>query len=389
MIKLPSGCSCSELSVFPRNWKTKNAKTSLKWYIKYRFYDPRFKDPKQIVLKGMNQFNALFERQEVTKSILTQEMDKLLKGGFNPFDKVLAVQTGLNYITPESRLLDAFKYAFNKVSVTERTKRDLKYILRSLEKAVACLGLREVKISELNRKMVKLLLENISKSADQFNKSRSYIMILLSELCELEVIETNPARDIRKRKTIKHIREILSPEERQRVDIHLKNNYPSFHRFLHIFFHSGARISEIIRLKYSEVDMINQRFKLVIRKGRQYKEEWKVIKDIALPFWCELMKEAQKDDFLFSIGLVPGKEMIQSYQITKRWNRLVKKPLNITADFYSLKHLHTTQVVEMLSKEEAARHNSHKSTLMVDMVYDVHEADRKKNGVQKLKNSFV
>ena len=90
----------------------------------------------------MNQFNALFERQEVTKSILTQEMDKLLKGGFNPFDKVLAVQTGLNYITPESRLLDAFKYAFNKVSVTERTKRDLKYILRSLEKAVASLGLR-------------------------------------------------------------------------------------------------------------------------------------------------------------------------------------------------------------------------------------------------------
>ncbi|MBK9318900.1 MAG: hypothetical protein IPM91_08835 [Bacteroidetes bacterium] len=232
---------------------------------------------------------------------MTQEMDNLLKEGFNPFDKILDVQASLNYITQIQDSWMLLNMLLTKYQL-QKGQRDLKYILRSLEKAVAALGLKEVKISELNRKMVKLLLENISKSADQFNKSRSYIMILLSELCELEVLETNPARDIRKRKTIKHIREILSPE-RQRVDIHLKKNYPSFHRFLHIFFHSGARISEIIRLKYSEVDMINQRFKLVIRKGRQYKEEWKVIKDIALPFWCELMNEAHKDDYLLVLAL--------------------------------------------------------------------------------------
>jgi len=192
-------------------------------------------------------------------------------------------------------------------------------------------------------------------------------MILFSALAEIELVPLNYLRDIKKKKVVKKIRETLTLKQRQIVNDYLLSNYPEFHRFLHIFFHSGARISELIRLKAKDVELENQRFKITILKGASYKEVWKTIKDIAMPYWIDAINSATKEDYVFSKGLNTGTTLIQPYLINKRWNRLVKKKLNITADFYSIKHLHTTEVVELLNDKEAAQHNSHTFTTMVKM----------------------
>ncbi len=45
MLQLQNGCSCSELSVSPKNWKTGGASILKKeWFIQYYFHDPAFKD---------------------------------------------------------------------------------------------------------------------------------------------------------------------------------------------------------------------------------------------------------------------------------------------------------------------------------------------------------
>jgi hypothetical protein len=62
--------------------------------------------------------------------------------------------------------------------------------------------------------------------------------------------------------------------------------------------------------------------------------------------------------------------------------------LNITADLYSIKHLHTTEVVELLSDVDAAKHNSHRDTNMVNSVYDVKRKDRTNTRIKTLNNSF-
>jgi hypothetical protein len=139
----------------------------------------------------------------------------------------------------------------------------------------------------------------------------------------------------------------------------------------------------------SDVDLPNQRFKLLVRKGLNNREVWKTIKDIALPYWESLIMECDNGDYLFSRDLKPGKEQIKPYQITKRWYRLVKKKLGIKADFYSLKHLHTTEVVEMLDEQIAARHNEHANTSMVTSIYDVGRQRREHNKIKGLKNAFV
>ncbi len=67
----------------------------------------------------------------------------------------------------------------------------------------------------------------------------------------------------------------------------------------------------------------------------------------------------------------------------------MKKKLNISADFYSLKHLHTTEVVELLSDIDAAGHNGHRSTAMVVGIYDIKRAERKHDKIKSLNNRFA
>jgi integrase len=383
-IHVLNGCSHSKLSVNPKNWETKSAKTNLDWFITYRFYDPSFPKPKLVMLKGMNSYKSLADRQIETIRLIKQELESLADG-YNPFQKKTLAAS-----TDEKRtIIEALNYAFTKTVVADLTRRDIKYSITQFDKAITVLGLEQMSISEVTRKHVKLILDESSSSNDRFNKNRSGLMILFSILTELEMVNTNFVRDVKRKKTVKKIRQILTPAERVIVDNHLKVNHPEFHRFLHIFFHSGARISELIRLKVQEVDLSNQRFKVTILKGRQYVETWKTIKDVALPYWDEVLKSSTINQYVFSRGLVPGDVCIKPYQIDKRWNRLVKKKLNIEADFYSLKHLHTTEVVELLDDVQAAKHNSHTNTAMVNSVYDVRATGRKANQVKTLNNSFT
>ena len=389
MILLTNGCKCSKLSVYPKDWESKKAKISFNWHIAYRFYDPNYNKPKQVMIKGMNQFNSLSERQLATQRALTAEMDRLTKEGYNPFSKLQKNPGGMPSINPQTSILESLNYVYAKIEVSNRTKTDIKHVLSSIGKAINLLGLRNFQISRVTRKTVKRILEKASNTPDRFNKNRSYLMILFSELCELELVETNPLRDIKKKKVVKHIRQVLTDEERRQVNEYLQNSYPEFHRFLHIFFHSGARISELLRLKEEDVDLKNQRYKMIIQKGREYREVWKTIKNIALPFWIDILQKTRKGEYLFSVALNPGTKQIQPYQITKRWYRLVKQKLGIEADFYSLKHLHTTEVVDLLSAEEAAKHNEHTSTAMVVGIYDVKRNARQHSKVKGLGNKFA
>ena len=384
-IQLSKDCAHSLLTVSPKNWKTKKAKLNIQWFISYRFYDARFPNPKQVMIKGMNAFKLLSERQNETQKLLSKEIESL-NNGFNPFNKESAAKVELDQTLT---FMQSLQEALNKVSVAPITKRDLITSLNKFESAIIALGWIELPISSVSRKHMRILLDKSSNSDDRFNRNRSNLMILLSVLCELELVEYNFVRDIKKRKVVKYLRQVLTDEERIIVNEYLLAEYPEFHRFLHIFFHSGARISELIRLKVSDVDLKNYRFKMIIKKGSSYREVWRTIKNIALPFWEELLKGSLESDYLFSIGLKPGPMEIQPYQINKRWYRLVKKKLNIKADFYSLKHLHTTEVVELMGSQEAAKHNGHSSIAMVSQVYDVRKKERDITGIANLENKFA
>ena len=108
-----------------------------------------------------------------------------------------------------------------------------------------------------------------------------------------------------------------------------------------------------------------------------------------MPLWIAQVAGASPENYVFSEGLLPGTTAIKSYQITKRWYRLVKKKLGITADFYSLKHLNTDETAALLDIKDAAAQNSHTSTVITMKHYAFGEKDRQNERLKKVGNKFA
>lgn len=79
MTALPNGCRCSNLSVYPADWKTVRADINCIWYIHYRFYEEG-KEPKQVSIRGMNDFYDLRTRQITTENLISNELKQLQSG---------------------------------------------------------------------------------------------------------------------------------------------------------------------------------------------------------------------------------------------------------------------------------------------------------------------
>ncbi len=400
MIKLPFSCYCTELIVYPKNWLLQKASLKKGWYVYYRFYDPnflntpKFKYGKLVVIKRMNQFKTIGERQENTKVIMEQELNRLKNNAYNPItnSSTEIVSPQIN-ISPSTGFIVALTLAEKRISASVSTKRDLRSILRYVSKAAGQLEYSELPISMISRKHIKQLLAQIDstngESAHRYNKVRSYLMILYKELIELETVEVNPLRDLSKKKSIQRIRKLPSNENRQIINEYLQQHQYRFWVFMHIFFHSGARLTELMKVRRSDVHIQEQYFIITIKKGRIIKEVKRPIKNIALHYWEKAIESAHKDDFVFSKGLIPGITEIQSYQITKRWNLHIKKKLGIEEDFYSLKHLNLDETAELLGINDASAMASHTSTAVTLKHYAVNERSRQNERLKAVGNIFA
>ncbi len=393
MIQLPNGCSCSDPSVYPKNWrKCKNTELKKKWYLQYYFHDPEFKEKhkygKLIIIKaGVNRYKTLAERRAAISALRDDELNRL-HSGYNPITNETTAVFDFDYeIDPHTPSEKAIEKASNRIKGAKSTLSDLRTVKNHFKKALKQLRFDNMPIKDLKRRHVKVTLEHLSKTRNysnaRYNKVRSYMMMIFAELVDLEAMEVNPVREIKKAKTFRKLKTILTDKERKKVLSYLKENQYEFWRFCQIFFHSGSRISELMSVQKKHVDYHNSEFHITVKKGRRYEEMIKPINISVKELWLELMNEASTNDYLFSDGLVPGLNHISERQITRRWKRHVKDKLNITADFYSLKHLHTDMVADSINLNMASAVNGHKSTTMAVNHYAV---NHKKRILETMKN---
>lgn len=429
MILLPNGCKCSgkpgnpekgippSLSIFPKNWNTQKASLKKEWYIAYRFYDPRYPKPKPRLIKGMNDFKTVAERQVMIRSIMEDELNSLINLGFNPFTGECSVPerkkpVNPSEITPDTPLIEALTKAKDEIKVGPKVKMDLKSVLKYFKKAAEILCKDEIPIGQVKSRDLRLILNACEKvkeadnkvwSDNQFNHYRAHISMLFSLLSDDEIIDYNPVSKIKKADHVPAIRITLTPQQRKQIDQHLKIKDPAFQRYVHIFFHSGARTAELLRMQGKHVDLGKQIYKVLIKKRRKMVWVDKTIKDIALPYWTEILQGCGPNDYVFSHGLKPGEKEKDPHDIYDMWNKYVKQPedkggLGIDVDMYPLKHLHTTEIMDIMEEtenvnleaaKEIADHNSHTSTAMVVKIYDTKSDGRAGRKVKGIKNAFA
>lgn len=408
-ILLPNGCWCSMPKICPKSAYGRNASTKKDWSIQYRFYDPMVLydsgplkgkvKPKQVTLKGMNQYKSVRDRRLYANILIDKELD-LLKNGYNLHTGQYINEQQVFYeIDPATPFIKALWKAFDKTTGVTGTRTDIKSVITGVEKAARELRFSEIPISQVSRKYINAILQRCREtnkrfSAHRHNKYRAYLMKLFKQLIQMEAIQVNPMHDVAKMKETKKLRATLTREQRQLVNDHLFKNHYNFWRLLQVFFHSGSRETEIMKVQGKHVDLVNQKCIYTVMKGKEIREVERPIKDIILPTWQELMQNCGPEDYLFSKMLESGAVHIRPDQITRRWRKYVKGPvkdggLNIQADFYSLKHLNLDETSAQLGMYDASKMASHTSTVVTMDHYLVGEKDRQNERLKKVANSFA
>ena len=382
-------CHYSDIWVHPSNWKTLSTQKSLKlnWYVECKFYDPLFKEkyPKGFPYrKRLNKLRTLDERKAAVQLLLKEIPILFEKKGWNPITKRYMVpeQTpapGLLY--PKQNFIEALELAYPKLSVSEGVKKELRRIVAKLKKSATEQRI-DFQICEIHSGYVRDLLDYLNLTPNEYNKYLTHLSIVLSDLVEKRIVFHNPVRDIKKKKTIKKLRETLEISELHKIFGILKLDHYTFYRYGMIFFHSGARSAELFRVQKKHVNLDKQEYIVTIRKGNSYREVKKVILKNALPFWIEIVEECTSDeDYLFTRGLQPSLVPTQPYQITKRWKRLVKDKYNVTADFYALKHLFLD---ELDKKSNLAGHAGSHTTDVTERFYLFGSESRKNEALKNI-----
>lgn len=401
MIQLPNGCRRSEFHVYPNNWKKASAKLSVTWYAQCNFIDPTKLDlyPKGRPIRikaGVNRIKKVEDRR-ASLVFLISEMEQYFENGYNPITKAQAsilpqsIDVGdlpLSIVLPTTNFITALKFALSKSENVKESKADIASVLKSLEAAARTLNLNTQYIGDIQVKHIKMCLDECHRanprfSASRYNKAKAYLSGLFKFLIQMGAASGNMALAVSPMRESATRQIYLTDAEVMRIKDHLYKYNRPFYKFMMIFYYSGGRIKELFRLQVKDVDLVNQKYSTIVKKG---KERWvdRTIRNIALLYWQEQLKNGKPNDYVFSKDLLPGPQMVNSKQVTRRWMIHVKKPLGITATFYKLKHRNADKTLKALGAKMAAGQAGHTSTKMVEQVYAYNEQLRIHEGLKEL-----
>jgi integrase len=377
------GCSYTELWVSPANWQKATKKDLDKdWYVQCIFFDPRYgkKYPKGFPYRKKANKPQTIEERKALISFLLKNIPQQFNNGYNPITKKY-MNLRDEGLYPDLLFIEAFKRALEIKSGAKSHLYNIKRAIERLEEASEALGVQYIKVKDLRRVDLKIMLDYLQLPDKYYNKFVIYFSSLYRVLIEYECCESNITRDIYPKKTFKEPRLVLEKNELDKIKELLEETHPEFYRYMMIFLYSGARNTELFRLQRKDVDLDKQEFVILLEKGGQYKRCTKVILTPALEYWKEVCEECQSpDDYLFALNFVPSKKMGNTEIVTRFWKRNVKDKLGIEADFYALKHY----MLDNLDSDTAMLLASH-TNKNTTAIYQVNKAKKDREMLKQLK----
>ena len=400
MIILENGCRRSEIKILPENLfiLTEEQARKTNCFIYCRYYDPTFKHkyPKGFPYrKSINGFSTL-KLKIIAAKAMQKDMEILLdKELYNPITKEYYFDENAEF-TERTPIFDAMDKVQKYIKGSKKYLYEISRIVKNIKPIFKNLGFERLQISEIKQRHIKIALENSKLTEKNFNKYRIHLKRVFDELIEFGCIEVNPCASIKKKITQQTKRQIFDDKKLKYVHDYLKDNYYYFFRYFKIFFYSGARSEELFKLQKKHVRLEKKEYDILIQKrAGTYQWETKVILPAAIQYWKEILDLAKNDDdYLFSRGMVPGTEKVNPWQVSKRWRERIKKTdkikdkngntVNVTEDFYSLKHYFLDKLDEAQNIKYSQVMGSHKSDKTTTSHYTVNRERRTRDALKKL-----
>lgn len=395
-IDLPNACSITPIKVTPKNWEQAGASIKKPWLIHYTFYDTSQPKGFRVQVRGMNDQDKLKDRQKSTRDIITAQLKNLMEG-YNPFSNSFNAPTDFE-VNPYTPFIEALNIAIGKIRVSPKHLINMKSHLRHVERSAIELNIHRMPLKDVTRKYFNRIFDACYKNNEKFtgssqNRYKKTLHRIYKELFKMEAVEFNPLALIERVRAVKKTRVMPTEEQRKKINKYLKENEYEFWRAVQMFYHSGAREAEFMRLQVKDVNLKAQEVTYTIEKGIDVREGViRPIKNSVLRLWKEIMKGAKPDDYLFSVGLKPGPAKIREDQFHRRWKVHVIDKLGINVALYTLKHHNTTAVMDELDKfynpaKDVAKMNAHNEAMVIE-IYDTKNKGRKIDKIKGVKNVF-
>lgn len=183
----------SEIKVTPKTWE-KSIKSNLEktWEIYYTFYDRNHPEGIKVRFKGMNRAKTLEEKQEITRTMIANEI-KNLERGYNPITNEYVVEDE-HLVSEFTPFVKACEIALKSFHGVESTIIDLNNSMKHIINYATILRLENKELKNITKGDIKQLLMKMTidkHSNYRVNKTRAHLSKFFAHFTELDIFQVN------------------------------------------------------------------------------------------------------------------------------------------------------------------------------------------------------
>ena len=311
----------------------KLSKTTSLWFVHFRY------DGKQFRYKlHYNKIEDLKEREMAFKG-LCKAILKDLQKGWNP--NIKEVKT----VDSEITFNDAFDLALatKKELIQHDTYIVLKSKVKRFKVAAESLRINDVKIAELKNRHFELILNKTATlynlSDNSFNLYKVGLANVLNCLVDLHILKRNFKLKVKSKKVHKLPSHVPTNENNIAIiKNHLQTNFPDFYLFWVTLFHTGARPTELLKVRLFMIDLSNDNInfdKDITKNGNA--------RTVPINQYLKTLLISMKFGnypnyyYLFGKDFKPCEIGIERKQATTLWREEIKTKLGINMTLYAIK----------------------------------------------------
>jgi len=313
----------------------------------------RYNGKLQRYKKGINYYKDLKERLSEANALAAALYSKL-KTGWNPLvPEITATQSDLT-------LFECLDFAMEKKrpNIGPKTISGYNGTVKFIKAAIKSIGIEHLTIVDTKRVHIKLIMEKAKEqrqwSNNAYNKHLNHLKAILSELIQWDIISVNPAHTIKNLEVAESDANVpASFDDIEKIKKELQLNHPYFYNFIITIFHTGIRPEELVNIQLSMINLTKSEITLPAEITKTKKKRIVPINQhLAADFEGMDFEHLPKTFYLFGSFREPGKGNVGKHRdflpaptrikrdtATKRWERIVKKGLEIPMNMYAMKHL--------------------------------------------------
>jgi integrase len=349
--------------IYPKGTTEKNVRQDA--YVQFRFYDHDKEDWTQPIRRKPT-LPGKYNKKEHYASLkaLAEVLHEQLKDGWNPLDNSYpdnpnSADTVDDEIAKLKNLgfAAALQYAYEqkKKDWDPKSISDYKSTLKYLTAAAKGVKLDKKPMKDFELPHLVMVLNKVAElrklSNTGFNKYRTHLSTLVTELIQWQVVKINLVYHVKQKKVPKksQFHRPPSKHELNLIAARLRTLHYNYFRFLCCIYACGLRPHELVNMRIKDLRKIEQVFRIEDSKTG---EQWEsVVPNWLMKILLELdLHKYPSDYYIFASRstagktFTPGPTRMHSNTPHTNWNRIIKQPvekggmgLNITQ--YAFKKL--------------------------------------------------